>query len=142
MTPNELDVVFKEVVKMLLEVQRYDMKDIENRYPSTSETDRMQVEITVWRAKEHVLKEHGIDYGPLRGFSGVYERKDWVQIAARSRRRRRVAGRIERRALQRMELAAELAPDGTKETLQKEADRQKLLIAMRRRRPNLPGFED
>jgi len=85
----------------------------------------------VWQAREIVRVEDGIDFGPVRGWPGTFERKEWRQIAERAQRQRAKGTRAHRRAEQRLRLAAELAPDEAKEGLSEAADRVALRLAMR-----------
>jgi hypothetical protein len=123
-----------EIVRMLRPVQRIDMQDIRNKFLPQSAKEERELSQAFWKACQILRLEEGIDFGPLRGWPGVYERKDWSQIEQRAKRQRAKGTRAHRRAAERMRLAAELAPDQSKERLADAADRLEVKNAFRRRR--------
>lgn len=121
----------EEIVTYLREVQRFADQDIFNRYPFAEPGDMRTIRLLLWEAREVVRVADGIDFGPVRGWPGTFERKEWSQIETRALRQRAKGTRAHRRAEQRLRLASELAPDSMKERLSDAADRVALRLAMR-----------
>jgi len=126
LTKSERARVRGEIVEFLRGVERYYEQDILNQH-ALAGPDR---EI-VWEAREVLRLSDGIDFGPVRGRPGNFERKDWSQIEKRAARQRAKGTRAHRRAEERLRLAAEMAPDQSKDRLNDAADRVALRLAMR-----------
>lgn len=119
--------VLREIVIFLRSVQRYDERDLANRYPY----EQREFRLLMWEAKEKIFAEDEIVFAPVRGWPGTFERKQWDQIEARAYRQRRRGTRAHKRAELRLRAAAKTAPDEAKERLRDAADRMALRIAMR-----------
>jgi hypothetical protein len=124
-TADEVLTMRDWIVAMLLVSERYVMVDIHNRYPG----DEGLVARTTWEAREIVRKQHGIDFGPVRGFPGNYERKAWDAIERRAHRQRAKGTRAHKRAEERLRLAQENAPNEAKGRIGDAADRVALRLA-------------
>lgn len=142
MTNEERRTMRAELLKMLLEVERFDVQDIRNKYSVRTEGEEREVSLALFDAMESARNNHSIDFGPVHRCPGHYARKEWDQTLGRARRRRARGTRTEKRALVMLDLAARRAPDERREAVEKEADRQRLRIALSKRRTNLPGLDD
>lgn len=140
---EEREEAMNDLVKTLLVVERIEAQDISNKYNPQSVGELREVSLAFWAAKEFVRKKHGIDFAPVKGFPGLFQRATWEKIIGRSRRQRAAGVRKEKRALERMMLAASLAPEEAKEKLEKSADRMRLKMALgKKSRIGLPGLEE
>lgn len=132
MRETERELV-KRIVDVLAASARYNVEDLRNML--LGESPRV-VEMTIWRAREVMRAEHGVDFGPVRGFPGEFERKMPREIAERAGRQRAKGTRAHRRAAERYMLAADGAgvseADRTRYT--HAAERIKLREAMARAR--------
>lgn len=131
LTKEERLQIREEIATELRSVQRIDERDVGNKYPHLGLEGPNGVRKLLWEAREVVRLSDGIDFGPLRGWPGVFERKDWSQIERRASNQRAKGTRAHRRAEERLRLAATLAPDQSKERLNEAADRVALRLAMR-----------
>lgn len=141
MTNEEMARIQSELVTYLLEVSRFHMSDILNRYSPQSETDILNIKKSLWSAREVLRREHGVCFGKVPRASGLFDRIGPKQLASQARRQRQAGGRKIARALERTDLAAKTSPPEERERLEKEADRQRLRIALSRRRVALPGLD-
>ena len=126
LTKEERARVVNEIAIFLRESERFAEQDLVNKY-ALEGVDRA----LVWEAKELVRREDGIDFGPIRGWPGNYERKSWEQIEQRAHRQRAKGSRAHRRAEARLRLAAQLAPTDAQQRLSEAADRLALRAAMK-----------
>lgn len=128
MTKEEKAAAIAHVVATLRASSRYEEQAIRNRL-GMAERD---AGLIIWAARELVFKEDRIEFGPVRGFPGWFERKDWDQLAARAKRQRAKGTRAHARAARKLEVASEMAPEGReRERLRDAADRLALRAAMR-----------
>ena len=120
MTKAERLKMAGELVTMLLGCERYEEQDVMNKYAPQNTGERRDVRLALWAAREVLRKQHQVDFAPVRGFPEVFQRAPWDLIERRSRRQRAAGRRKERRALERLLLAASLAPEKEKARLEKE----------------------
>jgi hypothetical protein len=132
MRESERDLV-KRIVEVLRESARYNVEDLRNLL--VGETPRV-VDMTIWRAREVMRMEHGVDFGPVRGFPGEFERKMPSEIASRAERQRAKGSRAHRRAAERFMLAADGSgvTDAERTRYTHAAERIRLREAMARTR--------
>jgi hypothetical protein len=123
----------KELFEMMEGVERFAVADVMNRYNPQTTGEKRTILLALHGAMEGMRQLRGVDFGPIKGFSGNYGRCEWDRTHARGRRQRSAAGRKANRALLKLELASRIAPDPKKEKLEREADRQRLRIALSRR---------
>jgi hypothetical protein len=117
-----------EMFALLLAAGRFDVQTLRNTF---SGYEPREFGLALWRARERMRKEHGVDFGPVRGIPGAFERKEWVDIAKRGERQRAKGTRAHRRAEERLRLASTLAPSEERDRLNDAADRIRLRMAMR-----------
>ena len=124
-----------ELVTMLLAVERFDERDVFNAYVPQDVGEGRELRLQLWEARETLRRAHGIDFAPLRGHPGVFARASSEQIAQRGRLQRARSRRAGERAAERFDLAASKATDEkSRERLEAEGDRQRLRLALMRRR--------
>lgn len=126
LTKEERLRVVNEIAVFLRESERFAEQDLVNKY-ALDGIDRT----VIWEAREMVRMEEGIDFGPIRGWPGNFERKSWEQIEKRAHRQRAKGTRAHRRAEARLRLAAQLAPTEAQSRLSEAADRLALRAAMK-----------
>lgn len=131
-----------EIAESLRSTQRFCEQDFLNRYSPQTTGEVADVRRAIWSAKQILRRVDRVEFAKVAGFSDLFERCQYDQIAERSRRDRMKARRIVGRAHEKMVLAAEKAPDDAREKLSREADRQAQKIAMGDRRVRLPGLDD
>lgn len=127
MTKDEQRQVLGDIVGYLREVQRFTEQDLLNKHQGEPRIVRM----LIWQAREQVRIEDGVDFGPVRGWPGTFERKEWDQIEKRAQRQRSRGTRAHKRAEERLRLAASLAPTEDQRRMNDAADRIALRLAMR-----------
>jgi len=120
-----------EMMAEMRTAARYSVQDFRNKYLPTTPSEERDFNLLHWEAQELMRVDEGIDFGPMRKWPGVYERKDWRQTEQRAVKQRAKGTRAHKRAEQKMRLAASLAPDTSKERVSEAADRMALRIAMR-----------
>lgn len=119
-----------EMMAEMRTTSRYSLQDFRNRHLPATPGEERDFNLIHWEAQE-ALREEGIDFGPMRKWPGVYERKDWRQTEQRAIKQRAKGTRAHKRAEHKMRLAATAAPDTSKERLSEAADRIALRAAMR-----------
>lgn len=119
------------VVAELRRSERVVIQDLRN---ALSGGEPREIELAIWTAREAVRVEDGVDWGPLRGWPGVIERKTWKQIEGRAERQRARGHRARARATQRLSLARDMAEGADKERLARAVEREELRAAFLRRR--------
>lgn len=109
------------VVKAMLAAERFDKRDMANML---SAYDNVQVERGIWWAMEICMRDHGVAFGPIPKFSGVYRRLDPGQLEARAGRQRRAGVRKVSRAAAKIKLsAAQTTDDKERERRERAASR-------------------
>jgi len=131
MTKDEQVLVCEEIVTMLLASERFDIRDVYNRYPHSTAGEGRVIAKLIWAAREVLREEHGVVFGVIPKWPGVFRRLDWSQVAAQAQRQRGAGTRKHRRAEQKLRLAATDAPDAEQQRISDAADRIALRIAMR-----------
>lgn len=126
LTKEDRKRVVEEIANDLRASERFAEQDVYNKY-ALDGVDRH----LLWQAREVVRQQDGIDFGPIRGWPGNFERKSWEQIERRAQRQRRKGTRAHRRAEERLRLAASLAPTEAQQRMNDAADRLALRVAMR-----------
>jgi adenine deaminase len=122
-----------EMMAEMRTASRYSLQDFRNKCLPATPGEERDFNLLHWEAQEAMRVDEGIDFGPMRKWPGVYERKDWQQTEQRAKKQRAKGTRAHKRAEQKMRLAATAAPDTSKERLSEAADRIALRAAMRPR---------
>lgn len=126
LTKSEWARIQTEIVTELRSVQRFNDQDIFNKHHLEGHARRL-----LWEAREELRATDGIEFGPIKGWPGAFERKEWRQIEQRAIRQRRKGTRAHKRAEAKLRLAASLAPTEEQQRISDAADRVALRVAMR-----------
>jgi len=125
---NDMD----RIEHILMTSQRVALQDLRNVLTGYSEPT---VNVMIWRAREHVFKEHGIEFGPMIGAPDHIERCDTIRTAKRGVRRIAKGHRSERRGVARLRVAAAQSTDAKeRERLERIAEREEERQNFRKRR--------
>jgi hypothetical protein len=124
----------QELFAMMEQLERFHKQDVLNNYNPQSVGEEREVLLALNGAMHQIRELKGIDFGPVSGHPGTYGRKDSDQTLKRGRRDRAQQVRKGQRALVKFQIAADKTKDPVeKEKIEREADRQRLRIALNRR---------
>lgn len=111
------------LVSMLLASERIAVADLRNAVGGYSDA---VIGNLIWKAREIVRKQHGIDFGPLHKVPGYIVRRTPLQIGKYAGVQKRAGLRKQGRALERLVMAAETTSDKKeRERLERAAEREK-----------------
>lgn len=120
------------VIQILANSQRVCIYDLRNLLVGYSNAVAGQI---IWKARERLRLETGVDFGPVRNLPGYIQRREPKQIAAYAQRQRSKGTRAHVRALGRMRLAASKSTDTKeKERLERMAEREEERQNFKKRR--------
>ena len=124
-----------EMVTWLLTVERFNERDVGNKWPGTER----EVRSALWQAKEVLRLEHGIVFKPTRNHPYEFHRASPGEIERRGLGFGRKSRRKAVRAEELLRLAAEKSHPEEQRRIEELADRQAARNAMARSRARLRG---
>jgi hypothetical protein len=127
-----------EMVAWLLTVERFNERDVGNRWPGTEREWRS----ALWQAKEVLRLAHGIVFKPTRGHAYEFHRASPGEIERRGVGFARKSRRKAKRAEELLRLAASRAAPEEQRRIEELADRQAARNAMASARARLRGEDD